>query len=64
MATQEESVVYYARLWYETERSAMEAPLNGKNQANKRHDKAKRDLRNAVCRLPGAKDETADAPES
>lgn len=65
MATPEEFVVHYARAWYETERSAMEAPLGRKNAANNKHDEAKRALRNAVCRLPGVKkDETQDAPKS
>lgn len=63
MATPEEQVVHYAKLWYETERSAMYAPVGKKNKADKAHDEAKKKLRNAVCRLPGVKHETPKASE-
>jgi hypothetical protein len=63
MATPEEFVVHYAKAWYETERSAMKAPSGRKKEANHKHDEAKKALRNAVCRLPGAKDENPNASE-
>lgn len=64
MATPEEQVIHYAKVWYETEKTAMVAPVGKKNKADKAHDEAKKKLRNAVCRIPGAKDETPDASES
>lgn len=51
MATPEEKVVHYARVWRETEKTAMRATEGQKNAANKEHGKAKADLRDAVDRL-------------
>jgi len=54
MATPEEQVVHYARVWYETEKSAMCAPVGKKNKADQEHETAKRNLRKYVCHLRGA----------
>jgi hypothetical protein len=63
MATPEEQVIHYAKVWYETEKTAMYAAVGKKNKADKAHDEAKKRLRNAVCRLPGVDDETPESPK-
>jgi hypothetical protein len=51
MAELRERVIHYARVWRETEKSAMCADEGEKNIANKKHGEAKARLRDAVDRL-------------
>ncbi|MGZ4872757.1 MAG: hypothetical protein ACXV99_12735 [Candidatus Angelobacter sp.] len=47
----EQRVLHYARVWRETEKSAMCATEGQKNSANRRHGEAKANLRDAIDRL-------------
>jgi hypothetical protein len=51
MAELEQRVIHYARVWRETEKSAMCATEGSKSTANKKHGEAKANLRDAVDRL-------------